>query len=572
MTPPSKAESRKPLAALLALCGAAYLNSLPGILFWDNEILILKNVFLRSFRYIPQILTTSLFAGAGESTNYYRPVSVLILLLQYQLWGEAPLGYHAASIVLHLAATALLYALARRLLGSPRAALAAAAFFALHPIQNETVNYVDHQEGMLALIFGLCAILLRERGRLFPSLFCAALCLLSKEEGLTLFLALGLCASGERGKTGAWEPAPPSWRLTGLWPYAALVAVYIALRLSVFNFLNLPIGHFGAQKGAYAALGKRLLTFAEALTTYFRLLLLPTGLHFDRDMEPVRKVLDPRAWASVGLDAAVLAGLWRAAPWPGRLGLLWFLAALLPFCGLVPFNNILAEHFLYIPMAGLSLTAASLWERWRPLRPAAPLLLGIWLAQDLSRNRDWTDASRLYRSTLAGNPKSYRAANNLGVEQFRAGDLGGARASFEAALRTRADYAPALNNVGAVIENRGDPAEALEWYRRSARADPTYVQAHKNSAGAFLHLGNYREAVSAAEAALALHPHYADALEVLGSAHFRLREYPKAVEAFERAAAIRPGRASYHNLSLAYRALGQGSRADETARLAETFP
>jgi len=566
--PRAPAEDRRPLALLLAACAATYLSALPGALFWDNEVLILNNVFLRSWRYVPQILTTSLFAGSGEVTNYYRPVSVLALLVQYQLWGPSPLGFHAFSILLHVANAALVYFCARRLLGSPRAALIAAAIFALHPLQNETVNYADHQEGMLTLLFGLSSFLLLDARRAPASCACWALCLLSKEEGVTFFPILALAFLMPRAKTRE--------NALKLAPHLAILAVYLGLRLTVLNFLPRSSGLFAAQQGAYAGLGLRLLTFAKALLADLRLVVWPTGLHFDRDMAPAASALDPRAWGALALDAAILAALGRWARGAGRLGLAWFLFALVPYCGLVSFNNILAEHFLYIPLAGLAIALAQVVageRRWpRAGTFAAGALLGFWTFQNLSRNRDWRDPVRLYRSTLAGNPGSYRAANNLGVEEFRSGRIAEAGLAFQQALRAKPDYAPALNNVGAVLERQGKPRGALEYYLRSFAADPAYVQARRNAAGVYYALGQDADAVRAAEGALAYYPQYADALEVLGAAAMRLGDLPKARAACERAAAIRPSKNAFTNLAIVYRALGLAAEAKNAAGQAARLP
>src|SRR5215472_19012289 len=70
-----------------------------------------------------------------------RPLTYLTCWLNYQLAGRNPAGYHAVNLVLHLAAVLLLYDVLCRLLDR-RAALVAAALFAVHPMQAEAVNYI----------------------------------------------------------------------------------------------------------------------------------------------------------------------------------------------------------------------------------------------------------------------------------------------------------------------------------------------------------------------------------------------------------------------------------------------
>src|ERR1017187_3911807 len=53
--------------------------------------------------------------------------------------GQDPIGYHALNLLLHLGAVLLAYECLRRLLPE-RAALVAAALFAVHPLQAEAVD------------------------------------------------------------------------------------------------------------------------------------------------------------------------------------------------------------------------------------------------------------------------------------------------------------------------------------------------------------------------------------------------------------------------------------------------
>ncbi len=571
---------------VLAAGALVYLNALPGILFWDSEVLILNNVFLRSFRYLPEIYTTSVMAGGGAVTNYYRPIPVAFLLLQYQLWGTSPLGYHAVTILAHLAAAGLVFAWVRRLSGTARLGFWTALLFVLHPIQNETVNYVDHIEGILALIFGLLALILYTDKKRWLSLLPWAACLLCKEEGVVIFLFLSLYQF-LRPDADQADSRPLRERLRGmlhLWPHASVLGAYVILKLTVFNFLRLSITEYGAQKGAYGELGLRLLTFAKALAVYAKLLLVPIGLHFDRDMEPVSTYANLGAWACAAGAITVFWLLWRTlgdkdrSARTGRYGLLCTAAALLPYSGLVPFNNILAEHFLYIPTIGLFLALVVLAAKHHsrlPAELAAGLLGGLlvfYAAQDFRRNRDWQDPSRLYETTLKGNPKSFRAANNLGAEYFRKGNILDARRKFAQALAAHATYAPALNNIGAVEEAQGNLNAALHWYARSAKADPAYSLAHKNTAGIHLKLKHFKNAEAAANMALRHYPQYADAWNLLGAALFSQHRLDEAVEALERSAVLRPSRAAFLNLALVYRSLGMSEKERAARTAASRLP
>src|SRR3954454_15039901 len=70
-----------------------------------------------------------------------RPLTYLTFWINRQVGGGDALGYHLLNLAMHLGAVVLAWECLRRLLPE-RAALIAAALFAIHPIQSEAVNYV----------------------------------------------------------------------------------------------------------------------------------------------------------------------------------------------------------------------------------------------------------------------------------------------------------------------------------------------------------------------------------------------------------------------------------------------
>lgn len=78
----------------------------------------------------------------GVPASFYRPVFILWLRLNFVFSGMSSWGWHLLSIAKHVAAAALLGLLTWKLLRDSMAALIAAALFALHPAQAESVAWV----------------------------------------------------------------------------------------------------------------------------------------------------------------------------------------------------------------------------------------------------------------------------------------------------------------------------------------------------------------------------------------------------------------------------------------------
>ena len=91
------------------------------------------------------------------ATQQYYPLLHSAFWVEHKLWGDATLGYHLVNILLH-ATAAVMVALILRRLAIPGAYLAA-AIFALHPVQVESVAWITELKNTLSAVFYLGAAL-----------------------------------------------------------------------------------------------------------------------------------------------------------------------------------------------------------------------------------------------------------------------------------------------------------------------------------------------------------------------------------------------------------------------------
>src|SRR5262249_10497564 len=101
-----------------------------------------------------------------------------------------------------------------------------------------------------------------------------------------------------------------------------------------------------------------LLTETRVLVRYVRLIFLPIGLNLDYDFRPSSSVFDPAVLASIVFLLALLSLAW----WLRRrqpvlaFSILWFFVTLSPTSSVVPIADVIFEHRLYLPLAGVCLS------------------------------------------------------------------------------------------------------------------------------------------------------------------------------------------------------------------------
>ena len=135
---------------LLAAALLAYWPAINGAPLWDDDAHLARPE-LRSWSGLARIWTDV------RATQQYYPVLHSAFWVEHRWWGDNPIGYHLANVVLHVLAATLL-ALLWRTLALPGAYLAA-AIFALHPVAVESAAWISEQKNTLSLVLYLASML-----------------------------------------------------------------------------------------------------------------------------------------------------------------------------------------------------------------------------------------------------------------------------------------------------------------------------------------------------------------------------------------------------------------------------
>jgi Flp pilus assembly protein TadD len=414
------------------------------------------------------------------------------------------------------------YALGRLTLPSHVAAVVAATLFAVHPCHTEAVSSIVGRAELLAALFVLLSVL-----SFAAHLRTAGMVRMAWGGGSVAALACGMLAKESAFAAIALIPVlhrylDPQATLRQLAratvPYAALGAVYLALRLLIVGSLGLPAPPDTLDNPlAHVAPHVRLATAVVVLWEYVALLLVPARLAADYSFNEVPLVLtltEPRllfALAAFAMIGALLMSNARRAP--GLVFGLWLGVIPLALTAnvLFPIGTIKAERLLYLPSVGICLAAAALLTPMvhRPRRGwqlLVLLIIATFASRTWARNADWRDNLTLFQATVAASPHSAKAHHNLGLALQHAGRFDEALVHFQRALDIFPSYAEAAYGIGRVQNQRGNDVGALYWFRAALERNWQLAKAHLQIGMIYARRGAHTAAEAAFRSGLEVDP------------------------------------------------------------------
>jgi protein O-mannosyl-transferase len=544
------------LLAVLLLTVVLYLPVFSYEFVFDDHNQIVANERIQSWSYLPGYFSEHVWAqlyGHGQA-NYYRPLFVTWLLINYSAFASDPLGWHGTTLLVHLVVVILVFCLARRLLQDDAAASLATLIFAIHPLQIESIAWIAGVTEPLVAIFvfgGLLTYFKSQEGRnarfwFAASVLCYFLGLLCKESAVLLPVAVFLYALFFDSKQENTRIQSLRRATLQALSYAPALVVYFAMRI---HALQKPFK--ATPKATWDTL---LLTIPSLIWFYMRELVAPYRLALFYD---VAYVEDAPGFLLPLIAITVIGALllfWARHSRLIRFCSLWMgLFLLLPLSGARLFghnNGLVHDRYLYISLFGFAVLAAKAWTHlprshslfgrnaWQTVALIAIVVAFSW--GTVSQEKYWRNDVTLFQRSFDINPDTTQP-----IKAMLAGALLGRGQSsesfrlFNEAYRENPDWFTTFGLARWYFQEQ-QYAQAEEYFLRCIALNTTSANQYYLLGMSRLKLGRHEEALDPLAKAASMVPKNVDFRMDLASALQQAGRYQDSLTAYKLIAQERP--------------------------------
>jgi tetratricopeptide (TPR) repeat protein len=484
---------------LFLLSFSVFTPSLKNGFVWDDVETIERSYFSFKASRIASIVFTENKGKQKVASYYYRPIFFISMVVDKDMWGVSPFGFHLSNLIFHSVSTVLFYFLALLVFGEFRVdgkeaiAFLSSLFFALHPMHVESVSWIAGRTDVLCSLFFFLAFIFHmlsyKKLRFFPlSVVCFFLSLLSKEVAVVfLIVTLGfdLLSGKITSRSNTLKYAI----------YAVLVLLYFYLRGR--TFMSVPeISGENVQRSTHKVL--QILEILKVLLSSYLFYINKLVFPFDFNAFITTVPGDFYYLVSSILVILVLCVIGfvsiRKREFITAFSIFWIFATLGPSCLVAIFvvsSTPLAERYLYIPSAGYCLLIAYLIlkveKRIKAQRIGwafVSVLCLSYLFFTIERQGVWKDNLALWGDTLKKSPNCAIPHSNYGMALRDVGRTDEAIRELLIALDsgikdTKRGRAITANNLGYVLYlDKGDYKNAERWFLKALYYDPMYGRAY----------------------------------------------------------------------------------------------
>jgi tetratricopeptide (TPR) repeat protein len=525
------------------------------------------------------LFTHQLWAStAAAQSRFYRPFLTLWFLINKSIFGLNPHWFHVTTVLAHMAATALAYCVARALLSDAGAALFAAAIFALHPLQVESVSWISAVNDPLAAIFCFASFLVyrkahaaqRSRGLQNHGL---------QNHGLQNHDLQNhdLPTHAPRNEVGHWAVAGVLFlfalltkEISIVLPGIVLIDLWLTLRgeatanprsllPALFTYGTIALGWLGFRAWVLGhdpsvSVPVPWITILLSAPKIFLFdlyhVVFPVGLSPQYDFSLIEAANGQFLLAAVAgialLSVAILAAKRNPRSWTAFA---WLILPILPTLNLRWMNqdDFIHDRYTYISMAGVALLAGSLyaWVRDRfprqPLvRPLAGALILILASASAIQSQYWASDLSLFSRAVTRAPENEWAQLNYGSALTTRAKFSEAAPHFVRSYELQPGWR-AADFAGFAYQHSGDLSAAERWYSTALQQNPDLAIAWFGLAQIRLQQHQPLEAAAYLKKAIQFEPNGEGFHYLMGTALEQASQISDAITEYKKELQLHPG-------------------------------
>lgn len=448
-----------------------YANSLGGEFVYDDNRQIVRNPLIQDIALVGKALTSDVWAFKGDgnqtASNYWRPTFTAWQILNYQVFGLSPFGWHLLNVLLHIGVCLLAFLLLRRWNLSALLSFAITLIFAVHPVHVESIAWISGSPDLLFALFFLASLWFAENTAdnanktslitldLLLSLVFYALALGAKEVAMLCFPLYFLVFS-RNSEEGIFAKS----NIFKIIPFVIVAVIYFFSRWTVLGAISIP-----AEDAV--GFGTAVLSAPSVFVFYLKQIFFPLSIGANYPLRPTLK-FDFFGFVLpliVSILACAAFYLLAKRSFVQKIGLALFILPLLPIFNITAFlpEQIVHDRYLYLPLLGFLLLVLPFLqdvlinffkEKGELYTMILAVVLSLPLAfQTFLSNLMWINELSLWSQTVKVDEKSAFNWSQLGVALYEKGKNNESIEAFNNSLDIKATPNAYLGRAQSFIKS-----------------------------------------------------------------------------------------------------------------------
>jgi len=582
-----------------------YANTFKNGYVLDDSSAVKDNWLVkRGITAIPTLFKTSYRYGYWTSAdNLYRPLSLVMLAVEWQLWPDNPKPSHVINVLLYALACLLLFLTLRKLFQqySVFFPFIATVIFALHPIHTEVIANIKSRDEILSFLFLVLTLQFviqyigtsKNKWLLFGTI-CYFFAFLSKESAVTFLAVIPLTIYFFTNATNT-----KNIFVTSILFIPALFFLAIRAKILYNQPALAPILSVDNLLVAAPDILTRYATAIKIMGKYLWMLLVPYPLISDYSYNQITISGWGNLWTL--LSFVILLAMAIFSIWKIKTKHVLAFAGLFFFVIMSLYSNILmligtsfGERFLFIPALAFGLTVAwlILWLLKIPLIASAitkppkffltknkvlfvlfPIII-FYSIEIYSRNKEWYSNETLYSTDVLKSPNSAHLRYHYGLILMQKKALGkdlkvehpeyldSAIVQFKQAAKISPTYSDAYDQIGLAYYRKNMNDSALKYYQKALDYNAYRPVTFSNMGIIYFNNKQFEKAIDVLQKALKYNPAFADAWRNMGSTLATIGKNKEAIDAYKKCLEFDPQNALVNYfMSITYKKMGDKTNA-----------